>query len=80
MPVSALVKVACRRWMIEESFAAGKELAALDERCRRPSPSTSPVSTAAGRAEAAALAYAPPTGRLSEVELPGSGPARAEAD
>ena len=31
MPVSALVKVACRRWTIEESFAASKELAALDQ-------------------------------------------------
>ena len=31
MPVSALVKIACRRWTIEESFAASKELAALDE-------------------------------------------------
>jgi hypothetical protein len=43
MLVSALVKVACRRWTIEESFAASKELAALDEHqaalrsCRRPS-------------------------------------------
>jgi SRSO17 transposase len=31
VPLSALVKVAGRRWAIEESFAAGKELAALDE-------------------------------------------------
>ena len=31
VPLSALVKVAGRRWTIEESFAAGKELAALDE-------------------------------------------------
>ena len=30
-PLSALVKVAGRRWTIEESFAASKELAALDE-------------------------------------------------
>jgi len=30
-PLSALVKVAGRRWTIEESFAAGKELAALDQ-------------------------------------------------
>ena len=29
--LAALVKVAGRRWTIEESFAAGKELAALDE-------------------------------------------------
>lgn len=29
--VQALVKIAGRRWTIEESFAAGKELAALDE-------------------------------------------------
>jgi SRSO17 transposase len=31
VPLSALVRVAGRRWSIEESFAAGKELAALDE-------------------------------------------------
>ena len=31
VPMSALVNVAGRRWTIEESFAAGKELAALDE-------------------------------------------------
>lgn len=31
VPMSALVKVAGRRWTIEESFAASKELAALDE-------------------------------------------------
>ncbi|MGI8448128.1 MAG: hypothetical protein ACR2MP_13305 [Streptosporangiaceae bacterium] len=31
MPVSALVKVAGRRWAIEESFTASKELATLDE-------------------------------------------------
>ena len=31
VPVSTLVKVAGQRWTIEESFAAGKELAALDE-------------------------------------------------
>jgi SRSO17 transposase len=31
VPVATLVKVAGRRWTIEESFAAGKELAALDE-------------------------------------------------
>jgi SRSO17 transposase len=31
VPLSALVKVAGRRWSIEESFAASKELAALDE-------------------------------------------------
>ena len=31
VPISALVKVAGRRWTIEESFAASKELAALDE-------------------------------------------------
>jgi SRSO17 transposase len=31
VPLSALVKVAGRRWTIEESFAASKELAALDE-------------------------------------------------
>lgn len=31
VPVSTLVKVAGRRWTIEESFAASKELAALDE-------------------------------------------------
>ena len=31
VPLAALVKVAGRRWTIEESFAAGKELAALDE-------------------------------------------------
>ena len=31
VPVKALVKVAGRRWTIEESFAASKELAALDE-------------------------------------------------
>jgi SRSO17 transposase len=30
-PLSALVRVAGRRWAIEESFAAGKELAGLDE-------------------------------------------------
>jgi SRSO17 transposase len=31
VPVQTLVKIAGRRWTIEESFAAGKELAALDE-------------------------------------------------
>jgi SRSO17 transposase len=31
VPLKALVKVAGRRWTIEESFAASKELAALDE-------------------------------------------------
>jgi SRSO17 transposase len=31
VPINALVKVAGRRWTIEESFAASKELAALDE-------------------------------------------------
>jgi SRSO17 transposase len=31
VPVRALVMIAGRRWTIEESFAAGKELAALDE-------------------------------------------------
>jgi hypothetical protein len=31
VPMSTLVNVAGRRWTIEESFAAGKELAALDE-------------------------------------------------
>jgi SRSO17 transposase len=31
VPLSALVKVAGRRWTIEESFAASKELAALDQ-------------------------------------------------
>jgi SRSO17 transposase len=31
VPLSTLVKVAGRRWTIEESFAASKELAALDE-------------------------------------------------
>jgi SRSO17 transposase len=31
VPISALVKVAGQRWTIEESFAASKELAALDE-------------------------------------------------
>jgi SRSO17 transposase len=31
VPLSTLVKVAGQRWTIEESFAAGKELAALDE-------------------------------------------------
>jgi hypothetical protein len=31
VPVAVLVKVAGRRWTIEESFAASKELAALDE-------------------------------------------------
>jgi SRSO17 transposase len=31
VPLAALVKVAGRRWTIEESFAASKELAALDE-------------------------------------------------
>jgi SRSO17 transposase len=31
VPLSALIKVAGRRWTIEESFAASKELAALDE-------------------------------------------------
>jgi SRSO17 transposase len=31
VPVATLIKVAGRRWSIEESFAAGKELAALDE-------------------------------------------------
>jgi SRSO17 transposase len=31
VPISALVRVPGRRWTIEESFAAGKELAALDE-------------------------------------------------
>jgi SRSO17 transposase len=31
VPISALVTVAGRRWTIEESFAASKELAALDE-------------------------------------------------
>jgi len=31
VPLSTLVKVAGRRWSIEESFAASKELAALDE-------------------------------------------------
>lgn len=31
VPVKALVRVAGRRWTIEESFAASKELAALDE-------------------------------------------------
>jgi len=31
VPISALVRVAGRRWTIEESFAASKELAALDE-------------------------------------------------
>jgi hypothetical protein len=31
VPVRTLVKIAGRRWSIEESFASGKELAALDE-------------------------------------------------
>jgi SRSO17 transposase len=31
VPLAALVKVAGRRWAIEESFAAGKELAGLDQ-------------------------------------------------
>jgi len=31
VPLSALIKVAGRRWSIEESFAASRELAALDE-------------------------------------------------
>jgi SRSO17 transposase len=31
VPISALVTIAGRRWTIEESFAASKELAALDE-------------------------------------------------
>jgi SRSO17 transposase len=31
VPLSALVRVAGQRWTIEESFAASKELAALDE-------------------------------------------------
>jgi SRSO17 transposase len=31
VPLTALVRVAGRRWTIEESFAAGKELAALDQ-------------------------------------------------
>jgi hypothetical protein len=31
VPIRTLVKIAGRRWTIEESFAASKELAALDE-------------------------------------------------
>jgi len=31
VPLSTLVRVAGRRWTVEESFQTGKDLAALDE-------------------------------------------------